>query len=427
MMKNCIFTIVARNYVGLAEALERSIYTYNNDIDFYIVVADEPSEYMKNKFRGNVLIAKEILDYKEEKWYEMAFKYNLTEFCTSIKPDSVMYFMKKGYEKVIYFDPDILTFSKLNYIWDNLDIYDAIVTPHILTSELIYTGNLKETKFLFSGVYNMGFGAYKKTSVVISYLKWWKKRLEDYCFGDSNQNLFTDQKWVDMLPCFLGNKVLVSRHKGLNVAPWNFHERQIIINNNVYKVKHRFLDEEIDNLVFIHYSGYNYKILIDGQIKQGNITDMKQYEDLMCVFSDYGKALKDVDIKTYINETYSYNYFSNSKYEITLPIRRIYRGFIENGNTCDNPFLEDSIFYCKLKRMKFLNDASNIVVTPYIENSSSTLKAIHYINIIFKFIFRLLGASRYYNMTRVLRKYGVWENHSFLVTDPNELYKLRRM
>ena len=38
--KNCIFTICAKNYIGLAQALEKSILQYNNNIDFYIVVAD---------------------------------------------------------------------------------------------------------------------------------------------------------------------------------------------------------------------------------------------------------------------------------------------------------------------------------------------------------------------------------------------------
>src|SRR5574344_1382467 len=109
--KNCIFTIVATNYVGLAQSLEKSIKRYNDNVDFYIVVADEPTTEIKNKLHKNVLIAKEFLDYTTDKWYEMAFKYNLTEFCTSIKPPSISYFFSVGYDKVAYFEPDILCFN----------------------------------------------------------------------------------------------------------------------------------------------------------------------------------------------------------------------------------------------------------------------------------------------------------------------------
>lgn len=34
MMKKSIFTIVAKNYIGLAQILNNSIRKYNNDIDF---------------------------------------------------------------------------------------------------------------------------------------------------------------------------------------------------------------------------------------------------------------------------------------------------------------------------------------------------------------------------------------------------------
>ena len=44
MNKNCIFTICATNYVGLAKALESSVKKYTEAVDFKIVVADEPSD-----------------------------------------------------------------------------------------------------------------------------------------------------------------------------------------------------------------------------------------------------------------------------------------------------------------------------------------------------------------------------------------------
>ena len=46
-MKNCVFTIVATNYVGLAQALQKSIEKYNKVVDFYIVVADETAGEVK--------------------------------------------------------------------------------------------------------------------------------------------------------------------------------------------------------------------------------------------------------------------------------------------------------------------------------------------------------------------------------------------
>ena len=36
MKSNCIFTICAKNYIGLALALEKSVRQYNDDVDFIL-------------------------------------------------------------------------------------------------------------------------------------------------------------------------------------------------------------------------------------------------------------------------------------------------------------------------------------------------------------------------------------------------------
>ena len=87
-MKNCAFTIVAKNYIGLAQILEKSIREYYNDLLFYIIVADEIDNELKKELSTNILVAKETLNITPETWENMSFKYNLTEFCTSIKPAS---------------------------------------------------------------------------------------------------------------------------------------------------------------------------------------------------------------------------------------------------------------------------------------------------------------------------------------------------
>ena len=310
-MKNVAFTICATNYVGLAKVLERSIYKHYKDLDFYIIVADEPSEVVRNSFEENILVAKDVLDYSEQKWYEMAFKYNLTEFCTAIKPASILYLLGKGYEKCIYFDPDIFVYSSIELIYNYLDNYNAVVTPHITEIEKDYTGNLKEDRLLFSGTFNLGFFAINNASLSCNFLEWWSKRLEDYCFANLTESLFTDQKWVDMLPSFFSDKLLVCRNKGLNMAPWNFHERVVSEDDGVLYVANRFEANSAKTpLVFVHYSGYNYKALLSGEVEQKNIKKMSQYTDLGVIFDVYRTALTEGQFSQYIDQNYTYNSFN---------------------------------------------------------------------------------------------------------------------
>ena len=100
--KRSAFTIVAKNYIGLAKVLETSIRKHNSDIDFYIFVADELPSSFGEKMPDNVIESKNVLSYSDKEWVDMTFKYTLTEFCTAIKPSCFQYLFEcKDYEKAI--------------------------------------------------------------------------------------------------------------------------------------------------------------------------------------------------------------------------------------------------------------------------------------------------------------------------------------
>lgn len=426
MKNNCIFTICATNYIGLAKALEQSVLEYTHNVEFYIVVADEPSMQIKNKFSSNVLISKEILSIKQEKWHEMAFKYNLTEFCTSIKPFSFNYFFNKGYEKVVYMDPDILTFSSMDIIFDYLVNYSAVVTPHILTPNIYSKDYIGELNILHSGVYNFGFLALKNVPICRSIIEWWGNRLQDNCFDDRTKDLYTDQKWGDYLSCFLGKEILVANNKGLNVAPWNFHERKIETTTNGFYVRNRIVDsEEQDKLVFVHYSGYNYKLLLSGEIFQKNIKNSHLDEDVIPLFQVYAEKLKKVDINSFIGEKYTYNYFDNSDWYIRSELRLLYRGFIENGNTLEqNPFDINGYIFQQSQKKGFL---TNEKTTEYVfdQTNKSINRKTKYVNKLFSLLFYIVGVKRYSLFIRFMRKYSKIENHSFLIMSNFHSFSLK--
>ena len=57
--KKCVFSIVAKNYIGLATILGNSLKKFDNDIDFFVLVADEfTSEDRSDVLPQNVLFGK---------------------------------------------------------------------------------------------------------------------------------------------------------------------------------------------------------------------------------------------------------------------------------------------------------------------------------------------------------------------------------
>lgn len=419
-----VITICAKNYIGLSLILGQSISKYNKDINFYIFVADEMSEEDKKRLDvpSCVYFAKDVLPIEEQLWDEMSFKYNLTEFCTAIKPFCLEWiFNNTKSEKVIYFDPDILVYDSLDLIWNQLDSSSFFITPHIVTIETKFTGQIKEDALLLSGMYNLGFIALRKSSYSKQMLEWWKERLINKCYVDKLNSHFYDQKWIDFLPCFFPQQeVFVSRNLGLNMAPWNFYERKFVEHGGKRYVRNRIIqDTSEDTLVFVHYSGFNYKLLVKNTVEQGNIDDLKDYQDVKSLMNEYHDYLI-ANIETflhYIDLNYSYSNFDND-IKITSYHRRLFKGLIDRGETVIKPFSTTTgSLFDRLKNCGLISKADNfdpVSVKRGVVHKQFG-KQLYMLNFLSRLLIRLIGVSRYMKLLRAMKFYSRYEVQIHLI------------
>lgn len=419
MNVNAAFTIVAKNYIGLAQILEKSFKRFNPGIDFYIIVADEFDDIlMKNNLPSNVLIAKEFLNYPNEKWEEMTFKYNLTEFCTAIKPGSFKYLFAKGYRMVCYFDPDIFIFSSISEIINSLQTKECIITPQVVGVHKIYEGEHPEWHMNVNGIYNLGFIGLVKSEKTMDVLDWWENRLYDHCFSDRVVGEFTDQKWMDWAPAFWGDSIRVSRNLGMNLAPWNFFERQIHKNsNNEFIVSFRgndITEKRNDKLIFIHFSGFDYKSLKKGKVIHKRM-DLNTYPDLREALEIYGNSIKNnADIfDSFIDQEYSYATYDNND-PITDFHRHIYNGLIKSGSLSIHPFLTgDGTFYQELRSNGLMS--SNPPIKTHrraVYNIEGKRKIL---DKLFFGLYKIMRRDKYILFVKSLHDYCRPEFHTFLL------------
>jgi len=429
-MKKIAFTICAKNYIGLAQTLESSIKLYNKDVEFFIFVADEISlEENIKSLPNNVIIAKDALDIPIDQWYQMCFKYSLLEFCTAIKPSCFKYIFKHlNPQGCIYFDPDILVFNSLIGIYDKLENYSIILTPHITSMEEEYTGKLNEQNLLISGMYNLGFLALKNDEYSSKMLKWWAIRLKDRCYQNVMENYFTDQKWMDFLPSFFPSQLLISFDLGLNLAPWNFFEREIVLEDNSFFVKNRIEKEKITlyPLTFVHFSGFNYNSLINDEISYASVVnDLEIYADLKDLLMVYSSFLKINAFQKYINLEYSYNYFSNHVF-ISSVYRRLFRRLLEDNKIISNPFNCSEQFYLSLNKNGLIKNGMNKIDKSSILNVTNVENKTLQINKLLYILYRFIGVKKFFQLVRLMRLYSKIENHVFLVDrDYLKRFKIR--
>lgn len=417
--RSCVFTIVAKNYIGLGKILGKTLHQYNPEIDYCIIVADEFGK-MAN-LPKDVFIAKEILKYTNEEWRDMSFKYNLTEFCTSIKPGVFEYLLDRGYESIIYFDPDIYLFSSIDKILNLLRKYDLIITPHISGIHSEYHGDQPEWNLNVNGIFNLGFCGLRNSKTVRAIIQWWKERLKDQCFCERTLGQFTDQKWMDWMPAFLNNdNIYVIRDLGMDVAPWNFFERKVVKDSSgEFYVSFREDDSgesRKDPLVFVHYSGFDYSKLKRGIVEHKRLS-FADYPDLKEALDMYGHAIKEnADIfDSFIDQSYSYATYDNGL-KIESFHRRLYHGLAENLRMKIDPFSTNSnSYYSQLKHAHLVDHYSGRSVKKDETVDISTRK--RQLNWFYRLIFRIIGFKRYTQFVKSMRFYSLPEYHTFLINE----------
>ena len=414
-MKQCAFTIVAKNYIGLGQILGQSLHRHNPEIDFQIFVSDE-FKAKSDHLPQNVIIAKSVLkQLSEEEWTDMAFKYDLTEFCTSIKPFCFEYLFSLGYEKAYYFDPDIYVFSSIESIIQSLDSHSVALTPQIAGIHANYTGEHPEWAMNVNGIFNLGFCGIRNNDWGNRVVQWWKERLRDQAFADRSVGQFTDQKWMDWMPGFLGDQLQVLQSLGMNLAPWNYFERKVCTDKDGHiSVSYRTEDmpQRNDLLVFVHFAGYDYAKLKKGIVSRKRIEDLKEYDDLAIINNIYRDAMIEsaATFDSFIDQPYSYATYDNG-----VPIaafhRRLYHGM---GKLSASPFsTEKGSFYALIqKKGMIINEKIDNVSRRNIGNLESKHKMLSYL---YKGLYRLMGYKRYVMFLKSLYFYCRPEMHTFLI------------
>lgn len=404
---DAICTIAAKNYLPHAFTLGDSLAKTNPDLDFYILLADEIGGVYDPSAKKYTIIEARSIGIPT--FDEMAFKYDVVEFCTSVKPFFIEYLFKNhGYDKVVYLDPDMYVYKPLDEVLDVLDENFVALTPHIIKPYVEFKGAISEEELLFVGIYNLGFAAFRDCHETRHVLSWWKAKLADQCFADKEDALHVDQRWMDFLPALYEKGVCIFRHPGYNLSHWNMHERTFVDSGDRYVVDNDY------PLVVFHFSGFdphNYESICRKQ----TIFHLKDLPDYKRLFEAYTAELLANGFD--IMKKFDYHY---SKYDNGISIikyqRRLYRAMLQEGYLTDNPFATvPGTFFDLLNK-------NNLVIEDRSGNFNRLRKTvtgydrkIAVMQRFMRFFKNVVGIKYYYLMMRFLSMYSRFEKQLFLV------------
>ena len=320
-----VFTSCTNNYIPKARILASSIKRFHPDWEFCLLLGEgEPEGFdLKNEPFDRILY---FSDVKIPNFHSWLFRHRVVEICTAAKAPALKYFLcDEKQEKVIYLDPDTCVFDSLEKLSSLLDKYDVLLTPHQLEPEKKENAST-EICSLQHGIYNLGFIAVNNSFNAKQFASWWSDRLYEYCYDDIPRGLFTDQRWIDLVPALFPN-VYILRDPAYNVATWNLYERPMTQNDdgNFYVRGKR--------LIFYHFTGYD-----SGAGARVASSYFDEMPALKTLWGQYQIALKANGQEVYKKFKWTYLYFNDGTL-ITDEMRFLYRKRHDLINAFPNPFI----------------------------------------------------------------------------------------
>src|SRR5687767_6610757 len=194
-----VYSIVSANYLAYAITLMHSVRRHHPDSKRFVMLADEPRPDLDLDPELFTLVP--AADLSIPNLEHFAFRYSVLEFNTAIKPFAMRWLASRHPQNaIVYLDPDIYVVSPLEKVLGaSAGGALAVLTPHI-TAPLTDDKHPDEMTFLRVGTYNLGFIATGPHPSREALINWWAERLEHNAYVDLESGLFTDQRWIDLVP-----------------------------------------------------------------------------------------------------------------------------------------------------------------------------------------------------------------------------------
>ena len=222
-----VFTSAAANYLPKVRVLFDSLTEHHPEWRQHLLLVEDWSGPQCAALNLNAEVV-QPRDLDIPNWRQWSFCHDLVELCTAVKPYMLCKLLvREDCDAVLYFDPDIKLFSRLDDLLGEFSTSSVLLTPHQVHPESSIEAIIsQEISSLKHGIYNLGFLGVKADNEGTRFADWWRQRLYHFCRDDIPNGLFTDQRWIDFVPAFF-ERAGILRSARFNVAAWNMTTRAV--------------------------------------------------------------------------------------------------------------------------------------------------------------------------------------------------------
>lgn len=241
-------TFFDKNYLIRGMALYRSLRRHGHDFRLHVLCLDEETQmaFSRLSLHEVELIPLSALERKDSSLLSVKHHRSVAEYYWTLSPAFNLHLLESmaDGEVLTYLDADLYFFSSPWPIWEELGDGSILMVEHRFEPNRLWAAKER-------GKYNAGQFAVRKDAEGLECLKWWRERCLEWCYRRFDGERFASQMYLDEWPQrFKG--VVVMRHRGAGLAPWNLGR---------YKIgwSHGQVTVDGDPLIFFHFHGFRMR------------------------------------------------------------------------------------------------------------------------------------------------------------------------
>lgn len=235
------FTYFDRNYISRGLALLGSLEEHASPFTLWVLCLDETTSAVLRALAHpsvRLIELRELERFDPEllgvKGSRSTVEYYFT--CGPCLPPYI-FSQEPDLDALTYLDADLLFYSSPEPIYLEMGTSSVGIIPHRFPPQLAHLA--------VHGTYNVGLIVFRNDQRGKTVLDSWRTQCLDWFYDRIEGERFADQGYLNQWPAFPG--VHVVKHKGADVAPWNFMQYAIPTSGPV--------TIDGDPLIFYHFQG----------------------------------------------------------------------------------------------------------------------------------------------------------------------------
>lgn len=285
-------TLFDKNYLSRGIVLYNSLKSTEIDFKMHILCLDDYTyNYFterKNQYQNLELTLIEELERYDTELLGVKSSRKPVEYYFTMSPCWPLYLLTKfNLPHICTLDADIFFYSSPKNIFDYLNEYSIIITPHKFSPELV---NLEKY-----GKFNVSFQIFKNDEIGFICLNKWRKECLSWCEDklDTENKRFADQLYLDSWPNDFNNKVKILDDNYSGIAPWNINKYNLINNGRGQLV--------IDGTPLVYYHFQHFKILNQNYATNGFwLYDVKSTNSLKKLYFNYWNEIRKINTELFL-------------------------------------------------------------------------------------------------------------------------------